>query len=1131
MDSWSAHDALQIEAVLRSRLRGLNFIGELDLEPSSETYLQAESVIRPLLNRGKFRTVPQFPASLSIFLVARGRHAYEQGSFWDKLGLDEELSAPHQTSVGENFIKSLDILGLESFSGVTKQLNALKFLTPILLHGGIPEDSAESIWVALATELKKGIYDSHDLQSRIGVNGVVNYLLSKPARRFITFGGDYSRDLLARMIDVCESFAPSEIREKDAASIEELSRTAGLPNYLFRRFSALENRIPRKAQRIARPQVTIDPYGGEGPYLKIPIIGPDLPEVLFRVGGGDSKVIRGSTFEPAEIPMSNTGPWKVDCEYGQISRTWDFSGVPNGRAFLFDSATGALLRNQRDVADSQVLVLVEKGVRPIDAGSELEIPIIEICADLSSAWRMWELLRVDLSSQTTFKIPFPGQPPNEATSISVDSREPVVQNTSLPLQGLTGRNGRHVYNRIPTISVSPSININAHHRLRWRDREGVWKELPGNPVDELGNLQLAELISPDGFFDGEIVFQGPLGSDFRESLLIFPGLSVNIPEKPILTSTPTVVDVVVESLDNFSAPGLLDSLIFGPDEIRKDLVIADGSILTVSLPRVSWSIRSAGELSGLNTKLVKLSSEEIVQGKVESIVVKTGVAAQISLELSSGNTAVRSLPPVTTSRDGGRWTFPMAQFVDDINHSDQAAIKIRLRVGNELVDVADIVASYTATQIRALVMETETDACESVAIDVEWTENKKFSNRIIRLWSMARPWEAPFEHEIPDGSEPMAHLIIESRLVYGRALMEISLKDEWRVSRRPSLNAPNAAEVILGNIKLLRKRRDRLDPTNFLNRLELLMSGQSGFLNGATSSEIDEYSNEVCAVFELIASDAIAGLPMDYRSFDELMGVVAKDFSTLATIVAKFQETFPLRFNEFVLNLIPRLKKFDQIGLVPDVREQFWKISPLLGGALDATSHYPTSDSLLWCKYTSWPHQIDDFYSDEDEVNYSEWRLPFKGAINRQLSSISFSDLKAMLPHMAPMPLSAQLPLANGGFFEAVFELLTVIQEEPDWCSKFIENSGAFAQAPFLSDQEVRQFVTDHTPEQMSEPHAAVPKLLLTMSLLLLKGGEVGDDCIPQLIKAYLRIPLFVKRSILLACALKVLEKEANYVK
>ncbi len=126
------------ERVLVEKFQKVKFIGEIEL--SSEDIRKLTSFITTELDRDPRRGLrllrQRAPGTIAAFLVWQGIMEYAEGDYWTPalraIGLEEPR---WQQELGEAFIGFLRRMNLPEFPIE----DALRFVTPILLHGGIPQ--------------------------------------------------------------------------------------------------------------------------------------------------------------------------------------------------------------------------------------------------------------------------------------------------------------------------------------------------------------------------------------------------------------------------------------------------------------------------------------------------------------------------------------------------------------------------------------------------------------------------------------------------------------------------------------------------------------------------------------------------------------------------------------------------------------------------------------------------------------------------------------------------------------------------------------------------------------------------------------------------------------------------------
>ena len=151
-------------------------------------------------------------------------------------------------------MESLRLLGLETFEYVVQDEKALPYVTPILLHGGIPAYCASDLWACLLEEMGKGEDDAGHLLARwrrfpYHLDGV-----DMPVRRFILYGGDFAVDLIRRMILLADDVARLGKTKPSEREAEMLADNALLPRYLAVKLSEGTTEPHRLGSRAPRPE-------------------------------------------------------------------------------------------------------------------------------------------------------------------------------------------------------------------------------------------------------------------------------------------------------------------------------------------------------------------------------------------------------------------------------------------------------------------------------------------------------------------------------------------------------------------------------------------------------------------------------------------------------------------------------------------------------------------------------------------------------------------------------------------------------------------------------------------------------------------------------------------------------------
>lgn len=135
-----------------------------------------EETLRPVAS--------QWPLTYALYLVLEGVYNYDSGDYWDGPSKRLGLQSGHTSQCGRLFLKILAENNLPTF----ERSGGHTYLTPILLHGGIPNDLLFDFFNFLWQHEKRPHSIALDAQSllqlwREQADDYFRYL-PKPARRF-----------------------------------------------------------------------------------------------------------------------------------------------------------------------------------------------------------------------------------------------------------------------------------------------------------------------------------------------------------------------------------------------------------------------------------------------------------------------------------------------------------------------------------------------------------------------------------------------------------------------------------------------------------------------------------------------------------------------------------------------------------------------------------------------------------------------------------------------------------------------------------------------------------------------------------------------------------------------------------
>lgn len=149
------------------------------------------------------------------------------------------------------------------------------------MHGGIPASCAQEAAELILFSLQKGVLDSAELIDGVLHSSAHNIQFTKPLRRFFDFGGEFAMDLVQHMIQVVfdvEAIGLDVAKKSVAELADDYSDlTCGLPKYLVQALIDVQSLSSsssygkaKRSHRAPSPQIRIERYSCNGPYLVLP---------------------------------------------------------------------------------------------------------------------------------------------------------------------------------------------------------------------------------------------------------------------------------------------------------------------------------------------------------------------------------------------------------------------------------------------------------------------------------------------------------------------------------------------------------------------------------------------------------------------------------------------------------------------------------------------------------------------------------------------------------------------------------------------------------------------------------------------------------------------------------------------
>ena len=937
---WDPTNPIETETQLRELLSDKRLVGELDLSPDGDTFQSARWVFLGATRTREYARLQHYPAVTVVFLAGEGGRCYDDGTFWPNIESLSDASRQELAIVGKAFEASVRQLGLEDFSKSPEADTWMRYVTPILLHGGIPASCAPDAAQLVVSDMRHGVEDAAELIDGVLRSTARHTQLARPLLRFFLYGGDFALDLVERMITAV--FDVNAVGLDVARhSVPELADDLGLPSYLLQ--ALIDGGSPGRAvrgRRSPRPRVRIDRYSCSGPFAVLPPVHDSGEWLLTGSSASRYKAMQRETHEVPLIP--SRGGWTISLQSDAGEPRSHFNGHPEVAACIFDAA-GRLARDQRRLRGDTALVLAAKGVAVLSDDEETPALLAEDLPARGEPWHGWKLLCVDLSEEDALVLRSKGAGLSARATLPVlrPPQGPAI--TSVPVVAVSGPMGCDVYADAPSVT-EPRATAPSAWRVRWRSDD----ETTPPPTAMLDNLprgpqgrSLASRLPTEGAFCGTVEIVGPLGSDLRERVAVVKGLQVTVPDRVIgpdeVVEATLDADCVLNCPNGDSGHSVTVQFEPGCESIE---ITADGVPLTVTVPRLSWAVSYRGTPpAGFSGDCHQIGLDDIESGEVESLLVRCGRPATVGLELH-GRELFHDTEPALAAGEQGRWAFPLSQFRDTILASRLSKMTLRLRAEETHAEAAVVFARYQASELRVDVLP-DIEGGEAL-LDVQWQENRRFRDRQLRLWSEHRPWEPPICEDIPDNVAGTFDCVVEAPP--GPYLAEVAVRDDWVAPQRPLLGA-SAVEVHVGSTGDLRSRLLSLRPAVASEALELAVAGHP------RSAQLDPHcvTSARSELRQAIAAASAAAVP--FAVLGRLVSVASSTNGLLGEMLA--EELIGCLSNSHLLRVtLAMMSSPTRSTVEPEILETLWQAEPVLAAVLDCSLDDRSAER--WERFAGW---------------------------------------------------------------------------------------------------------------------------------------------------------------------------------
>ncbi|WP_240695808.1 sigma-70 family RNA polymerase sigma factor [Candidatus Chloroploca sp. Khr17] len=873
-----------LERQFHSQIQTVSLIGELPL--TLELLDELGAALAELIQRHDFTQASRiirtrYPHCLAVFLVLQGVFHYDQGSYWpsvhERLFATGTRAGPLEAEWGQFFLEFLAQQGLANFATLER---SLRYVTPILLHGGIPQyclnDYFQLIFVRFDDLLHEARVplDAATLETLAAV--AAHSATDRPVARLIRYGGDYARDLLARTLALAQL---TNDRQQLPDPIE-----VGLPQRVLDQYAVWHATRRQRSQerdpawRPRRPELWFDPWG-EGLSVELP--AQQLPHgerpqsaweicyqqrvVRYPVGARFTASRWETSPERVTLPPEPMGYTVRFTDGRELKHEWSFPGFdPHHPLLAFEPESGTLLRTPAGLPARELWLLcaAEAPLTVVGGRQMAALP------PLSGVWQGFRMEHWDL---------------RQARSLSVGTQRVAIlpgEQTQRPyLTGLSPLDLGEAHPDLPlSVGGLPHLSIPRTSRRTLKQELAGWRvsimaagqawftavpldEAPVQPFvgvnPEQIVIDLGALVQARGFNFGllEISVRGPLGRDNRFKLGLVPELAVEghmnlapsskrglSAERRSTLRTSTELDIACSDPSVriiAEAPGVF-TLISSEGRTMLPLILQRMDMdqlirlpLNLPTPQLTWTLNDGahiwqqGSLTCPLAWIEQTDDPRLMLQLTPAMDIADLPRPQLWLHDETGH-ALQTLAAQGNASHG--WSFRLRDALDTLRASRSAHLTASVVLeaatpmpwaptGRVVCPALQLSQALDLGKIEATVT---TDAKEW-HVHVCWQRGRPLRNRVMRLWPLWQPWEAPLTQRIPDTAEHnYAWSIDRDDVPPGRYRLQLAIETGWSMSTpiRPGPEADATLDLMLGS--------GVPTPTSARSALSALLAGAEG---------------------------------------------------------------------------------------------------------------------------------------------------------------------------------------------------------------------------------------------------------------------------------------------------------------
>lgn len=1108
-----------IEREIYRQIRSVRLVFELGFP--TKLVSQAKSVVvsaGPVLVRNDRI---QYPASFVLYIVSLAKDRRGR-IFWTS----EEV-APicrqiyrEPQELAELTLQAIKSLGLETFEELIEEENALRIMTPVTMHSGVPvHNVADLVYLIDVAARKFRFTPEEQIQYWSATPHGFAGLWAAP-RRLLQGGTAIAIDLLEQFNEALRNPTAPEV--------------SGLPGHLVEAINKVEsvrNRQigvgGRQSRSVASAFIELDVSSMTGPILRLPQVNTREVKRWRLVGaidndvnadGDDETLLRLVPSKDYEVSAIDVGGTVVQSRFFRCYRE-----LP---VFFFSSRDGQLLERQStglQYDGNEVIALTHPKVAFLD-GNENDVRHV-IAGGPWDGWKIWRL-QLDQHRKVT-----------AVDTVHADAQE-TISFTRLTLRprllharkneiSLTSARGE-VFVEYPILQIDTGSADTSIVDVIVIDRDGIESSAKLSQLTSSENLfDVARLFGGAGEYRVKVV--GPLGLRMAERrIVVVPGLQCA--QDPPLGLPAESVTVSLE------CPQISMDVVIPPESIEVLLNVA-GVDLNVRPLRIAWSISVGTRApSRMGNNPFSFTTNEVANPSELNLFVRTGQACSLEIEMTDGFSLVHS----ELYEVPNRGTINLGEFVRYASDFGSETHTLLARVGNSKKFTLGVITSEYVVTVDAKVIRDE-NGLEKVELAL--VENKKFSNRTIRGWSLDRPWEPSWSVEIPDDALGRFSFAMPDGLPPGRHRLWLKIEGPHaQIPRLPRIGTHGVFDIAV---------QDGASPDmeNPIDRIVGALSGSD--LSVIKTGDVSEHGHVLLGLLSLNMGDkGSAGL--SDRLGASIYQLLENDLENLIKhiVTALDRDVISDEFLiQITLSIMPLLfeaeDKYD-LSVDSDFAELVWSRLPIVAAIVEPWKDSPDTYSR-WQHKLGWP-KVDDANENDaavwEESLEAELAQESFSGIQPEVRSVLAEEFELDVRRVSHLPKEniefilgsligsrSNEPLSIDGEWEAVAKTIlsavSVQSQVNDW--RNVHSQTLTQCHRYASKYEFRHLIEQYAVRSIWMNEPMYKWILLDIMVLAVSAVDDREKCDGQmhaLLDAMNFAPAWVEYSLLFALSMRPFSSE-----